>query len=145
MADEIVVKGAQVSLSPAPSAAGASIVMTSHTLSTAVSGPFVTSESMEALLESDLSAAFMGYSTSYTKASYVGGTLMFQSVKSVSNLSQLVNKNGNPVLLKKTTGTITCVPSPPANDANVGPDATPMYDLDFSFTSAGQTLSKVDA
>lgn len=145
MADEIVVKSAQVSLSPAPSAAGASIIMTTHTLSTALSGPFTTSESNEVLVQSDIDASFLGFSTPYTKASYVGGTLMYQSLKSVSNLSQLIKKDGKPVVIKKTTGTITCAPAPPANDPNIGPDATPMYDIDFSFTNAGQTVSKVDA
>lgn len=61
-------------------------IMMPHMLSTAVSGPFVTSESMDVLLESDPSAAFMGYSMPYTKASNVGGAPMFQSVNSVSNL-----------------------------------------------------------
>ncbi len=142
MSDEVVVKGAKVSLSPAPSAAGATIVTSTHTLSTAASGPFAGSESKEMLLESDIDASFTGYTTSYSKATYVGGTLMYQSLKSVSSLSELTFKNGEPVVLKKTTGTITCAASPPANDPNAGPDATPTYDLDFSFTDAAQTLTK---
>jgi hypothetical protein len=144
MADEVVVKGAGVSLSPAPSAAGAAIVTTTHTLSTAGSGPFATGESKEILLQSDIDLSFVGYTTSYSKATYVGGTLMYQSLKSVSNLSELTKKNGEAVVLKKTTGTITCIPSPPANDPNAGPDATLSYDLDFSFTDAAQTLAKSD-
>lgn len=147
MADEIVVKGASVSLTPAPSAAGASIVTTTHTLSTAASGPFATGENNEILLQSDIDLSFVGYTTSYSKASYAGGTLMYQSLKSVSNLSELTKKNGEAVVLKKTRGTITCSVSSPAQMPTSGgpqPDTTPSYDLDFSFTNASQTLAKSD-
>lgn len=147
MADEIAVKGASVSLTPAPSAAGATIVTATHTLSTAASGPFATGESKEILLESDVDLSFVGYTTAYSKASYVGGMLMYQSLKSISNLSELTTKNGEPVVLKKTTGTITCTVSSPAQMPTSGgpqPDTTPSYDLDFSFTDAAQTLAKSD-
>lgn len=144
MADEVVVKGASVSLAPAPSAAGVSIITSTHTLSTAVSGPFAGSESNEIFLESDVDASFMGYTTSYSKASYVGGMLMYQSLKSVSNLSELTSKNADPVVLKKTTGTITCSVSSPAIMPGSPPqnDTATSYDLDFSFTDAAQTLTK---
>lgn len=141
MADEVVVKGATVNLT----ATGITIgPPTTHTLSTAASGPFTASEGNEVLLESDIDLSFVGFSISYMKGSYVGGTLMYQSLKTVSNLSELTFKNGEPVVLKKTTGTITCMPSPPANDPNAGPDAALTYDLDFSFTDAAQTLTKSD-
>lgn len=144
MADEIVVKGASVSLSAAPSAGGAVIVTTTHTLSTAGSGPFATGESKEIMLESDVDLSFVGYTTSYSKTPYAGGTLMYQSLKSVSNLSELTKKNGEAVVLKKTTGTITCSLLSPAVDTNGVTDTTPSYDLDFSFTDAAQTLAKSD-
>jgi hypothetical protein len=147
MAEEIVVKGASVSLTPASTAAGITLNMgtpVTHTLSKAGSGPFTTSESNEILLESDIDLSFIGFSTSYSKGTYVGGGLVYQSLASVSNLSELTTKNGEPVVLKKTTGTITCMASPQANDPNAGPDAAVSYDLDFSFTDASQTLAKSD-
>lgn len=142
MADEVVVKGASVSLSPAPSATGVAIITMTHTLSTATSGPFAASESKEILLESDIDASFAGYSTSYTKASYTGGTLTYQSLKSVKNLSELTKKNGEAVVLKKTTGTITCGAAGGTDPSTGSPDPTLSYDLDFSFTDAAQTLTK---
>ena len=139
MADEVVVKGASVSLS---NSAGATIIINTHTLSTAASGPFAASESKEILLESDIDKSFASYSTPYIMTPYVGGTLMYQSLKSVSNLSELTKKNGEAIVLKKTTGTITCTASGGTDPSSGSPDTTLTYNLDFSFTDASQTLTK---
>lgn len=143
MADEILVKTATASLSPVIPALV--IVVSTHTLSLAASEPFFSISDNEALLESDIDAAFATFTTTYTMAPYAGGTLLYQSLKSISGLSELVNKNGEPVALKTTEGTITCsvtVPALSASDSS--PDTTLSYDLDFSFTDAAQTLAKSD-
>lgn len=148
MADEVVVKGASVSLTAVIPALIFDVK--THTLSQAPSGAFASSESNEILLESDIDASFASYTTPYKFPPYSStpGTLMYQSLKSVSQLSELTNKNGEPVVLKKTTGTITCsvtVPAiftPPSSSPQT--DSTTTYDLDFSFTDAAQTLTKSD-
>ena len=147
MADEVLVKTVSATLTPAnPSV---SIVTSSHTLSLAPSEPFVASEGNEMLLESDIDASFATYTTNYSTPTYsTPGMLMYQSLKSIDGLSELVKKNGDPVALKTTTGTITCSlvspamnPTPPSGPV---PDTTPTYDLDFSFSDAAQTLTKSD-
>jgi len=146
MPDEIVVKGASVSLTPAVPTV---IITTStHTLSVASSGPFVAADGNEALLESDIDASFVGFQTLYDNSPFLKGTLIYQSLKSVSDLSKISKKNGEAVALKSTTGTITCSvipaidPTPPPPTGK--PDTAVSYDLDFSFTDAGQTLLKSD-
>ena len=141
MADEFAVKGATVMLS---SSAGAVIVVMTHTLSSAPSEPFVAADGGELLLESDIDAAFAGYTSPYTMASYVGGTLSYQSLKSVSDLSELTKKDGEAVALKKTTGTITCSAAGGTDPSSGSPDPQTSYDLDFSFIDAGQMLAKSD-
>ena len=146
MADNIVVKGAMVSLTPVVSTV--QIVSKTHTLSNATSGPFYAIEGNEVFLEEDIDASFSGYTTPYLNSDFVGGTLEYQSLKSISNLSELTNKKGNPVVTKKTQGTITCKVSQKAIKPPPPPGGTPdpllTYDLDFSFTDAGQTLSNSD-
>ena len=145
MPDELVVKGASVSLTQAvPSVI---ITTSTHTLSVASSGPFVAADGNEALLESDIDASFVGFQTLYDNAAFLKGTLIYQSLKSVSGLSTISKKNGDATVLKSTTGTITCSvipaiqPPPPPGGT---PDTAVSYDLDFSFTDAGQTFVKSD-
>ena len=148
MADEIVVKGASVSLTAVMPTLLFDV--STHTLSQAPSESFVASEGNEVMLESDVDAAFASYTTPYKFPPYIStpGAMAYQSLKSVSQLSELTMKNGDPVVLKTTTGTITCsVQTPAIFIPPSGPpqnDATPTYDLDFSFTDAAQTLSKSD-
>lgn len=149
MADEAVVTGASVSLKAVIS----SLIfdVSTHTLSLATSGPFATAESKEMLLEADVEASFATYTTPYKFPPYVStpGVLVFQSLKSINQLSELTTKNGEPVVLKKTTGTITCsvtmkaIFTPPA-PATPQSDSSTTYDLDFSFTDVAQTLAKSD-
>lgn len=143
MGDEVLVKTVSASLTATnPSV---SIVTSSHTLSLAPSGPFVSSENNELLLESDIDSSFASYVTNYSTPLYsTPGTLKYQSLKSISGLSTLVTKNGDPVALKSSSGSITCSlvspamnPTPPSGPV---PDTTPSYDLDFSFNDAAQTL-----
>lgn len=147
MADEVAVKSASVSLKAVlPTLV---IDVSSHTLSQAPSGVFAGSESNEILLKSDIDASFATFTTPYKFPPYMStpGTLKYQSLKSVSNLSELTKKKGEPIVLNKTTGTITCSVTVPAIlTTTAGPqtDATPSYDLDFSFTDAAQTLAKSD-
>lgn len=144
MAGEILVKTVSASLTPADP--GVLIITSSHTLSLAPSGPFVTSEGNEVLLESDIDASFATYTTEYTTSEYnTPGKLMYQSLKSINGLSELTNKNGEAVVLKSSSGTITCSLLAPAQDPSIpASDTTPTYDLDFSFSDAAQTVSKSD-
>ena len=146
MADEFVVKNASVSLSAVVPTL--TFDVSSHTLSLASSGPFATSDGQEILLESDVDASFATYTTPYKNASFsVPGTLMYQSIKSIDGLSELTKKDSEAVVLKSSSGTITCSITLPAQDTSSGspvPDPAPSYDLDFSFSDAGQSLSKSD-
>lgn len=147
MADEVLVKTVSASLTPANPAV--TIVTLAHVLSSAPSGPFAASEANELMLESDIDAAFASYTTVYTAVAggitYAGGTIKYQSLKSIDGLSALVKKKGEPIALKSTQGTITCSVLTQALSVSDGsPDATPSYDLDFSFGSAGQALTASD-
>lgn len=149
MADEVLVKTVSATLTPAnPSV---SIVTSTHTLSLAPSEPFAASEGNEMLLKSDIDASFATYTTNYSTLTYssIPGMLIYQSLKSIDGLSELVKKNGDPVALKTTTGTITCAVQvsatfTPPTPATPQTDSTTTYDLDFSFTDAAQTLTKSD-
>jgi hypothetical protein len=143
MGDEVLVK--TVSSSLQASNPSVTITGSTHTLSLAPSGPFASSESNEMLLKSDIEASFATYVTNYTTPVYsTPGTLKYASLKSISGLSTLVKKKGDPVALKSSSGTITCSlvspamnPTPPSGPV---PDSTPTYDVDFSFNDAAQTL-----
>lgn len=146
MADEILAKDASASLAAAiPTVI---IMTTTHTVGMAPSGPFVAAAGSEVLLESDIDASFADYTTDYSTAIFIDpGTLKYQSLKSVSGMSELTKKNGDAIALKTTTGTITCSLVKPAKNPvppTPVPDATPTYDIDFSFTDAGQTVAKSD-
>ena len=143
MADEILAKTASASLTAAnPSV---TIVTMTHTLGQAPSG-FAKTANNEIMLESDIDTSFATYTTNYTTPTYATpGTLMYQSLKSVDGLSELTKKDGEAIALKTTTGTITCsLVSPAIDPSTSNPDTSPSYDIDFSITNAGQTLSKSD-
>ena len=148
MAGEIVVKGASVSLRPSNPVA--TIITTTHTLSISTTGPFLTSASNEILLEADVDASFASYTTQYnaTPAHSIPGTLMYQSLKSITQLSEFTNKNSEPIVIKSTEGAITCAVIPGTESKIPGspptPDINSSYDIDFSFSDAVQTLSKSD-
>lgn len=147
MADEVLVKTASVSLSPAIPTVN--IDVDSHTLALAPSAPFTSSESNELLLESDIEASFAGYVTPYDNLPFddTPGVIIFQSLKSVSALSEFVKKNGDAIALATTEGTITCMVSVPAVNTKPPspvPDTNLTYDLDFTISDPGQTLTVSD-
>ena len=146
MPAELVVKTAQAKLEPAVPTV--TIVTMMHTLSVATSGPFVSSMSNEVLLEADVDASFASYTTPYNSAAYLGGTLKYQSLKSTSQLSTLVKKDGKEVVTKSTTGVIACSVMVPAMQPNPPgppiPDSNISYDLKFSILQTGQQLATAD-
>jgi|GEM_PF-2263550 len=146
MADEVVVKTAMVTLTAAtPTVIG---FVPTHTLSLAPSEPFASSDSNEMLLESDLEASFSTYTSPYNETTYLLGTLTFQSLKSVTNLSEVVTKDGEPIVTKKTEGTITCSAAGATDKTTSAPaqipDPNSSYDFDFVISNAGQTLASSD-
>lgn len=146
MPAELVVKTAQVKLEPAIPTV--SIVAMTHTLSMATSGPFVSAMSNEVLVKDDVDASFATYTTTYNSAAFLGGTLKYQSLKSVSQLSTLVKKDGKEVVTKSTTGVIACSVMVPAQQPNPPgpptPDSNVSYDLKFSILQTGQQLASAD-
>lgn len=142
MGEQVVVKTASVSLTAAIPTVTA--FTPTHTLSLAPSEGFTSSEGNEILLESDVDSSFATYVSPYVNAPYVGGTLTYKSLKSISNLSELTKKDGEFVVTKKTEGTIECSAVGGTDPGSGSPDSNTTYDFDFSFTSAGQTLAKSD-
>lgn len=143
MPDELVVKGASVSLTPVD--ATQAIVTMTHSLSILASVPVLKSASSDVFVEADVDASFATYTTQYTKPPYsTPGTLMYQSLKSIGGLSELSTKQGEPAVLKTTEGTITCSVVPATDPSSGNTDPAPSYDLDFAFTDAAQTLAKSD-
>jgi hypothetical protein len=144
MSDELVVRGAQASLSP--SIPTLSIDVTSHVLSLVTSGPFATSASSEVLVQADVEMSFSTYVTPYKTAAFpTPGALKFKALKSVSQLSGLIVKKGAAVVTKRTHGVITCtvVPAQSTSSPPV-PDPAPSYELEFTISDAGQTLARSD-
>src|SRR5688572_6711092 len=110
-----------------------------------VSGPFATSESKEILLEKDIDKSYSTYITGYDNASFKGGTMKYQAIAKIANLSTLTKNKGDPIALLTTPGTITCTVMTPAIESSSGtPDPVTIYSLDFEFTDAAQSLSKSD-
>lgn len=144
MTDLLAVKTATISLQ-AQLPPTLTILTPTHTLSQASSGPFFTSESNEVLLEEDIEASLKSYITQYTNGAFSApGMLKFNSIKSISGLSELLTKNGEAVVTEKTEGTITCSVTLPAVNSQGTSDPITSYDLDFSFIDVAQTLTSSD-
>lgn len=151
MSNLIVVKSSSVSLTAViPTLL---FDLNSHTLSKLPSGDFVTSDGNEVLLESDIDESLSSYETPYKFLPYISvpGKLKYQSIKTISSLSDMTQKNGEAIVTKITEGTITSSVEVQAQAQFIPPspappqlDATPTYDLDFTFTDAGQTFVKSD-
>lgn len=144
MTSELLTQTAVAKLTPVISAV--TIAMPTHTMSIVVSGPFLKSDNLEVLVQRDIEASFATYKTPYIKAAYsVPGTLTYASLAAINDLSEVTTKNGEPVALKKTTGTITCAVAPAQTPPPASsPDTAVTYDLKFEFTVPGQTLTKSD-
>ena len=149
MSNLIVVKSSSVSLTAViPTLL---FDLNSHTLSKSPSGDFVTSDGNEVLLESDIDEFLSFYETPYKFPPYISvpGKLKYQSIKTISSLSDMTQKNGEAIVTKITEGTITCSVEAQAQFIPPSPappqlDATPTYDLDHTFTDAGQAFVKSD-
>lgn len=142
MGDEVVVKTASVSLTAA--IATVTAFTPTHTLLLAPSEKFASSEGNEMLLESDVDSSFATYVSPYVNAPYIGGTLIYKSLKSISNLSELTKKDGEFVVTKKTEGTIECSAAGGTDPGSGSPDSNTSYDFDFTISDAGQTLTLSD-
>ncbi|WP_045855613.1 hypothetical protein [Teredinibacter purpureus] len=144
MGEEVLVKSVSATLAPVDKKL--SITVASHSLALAPSGPTLTVGGKEVLVESDIEASFATYVAAYTTAIHdTPGSLKFAMLNSVDGLSTVTTKKGNPVALKGTTGTISVSLVSPAINSKPPtpvPDATPMYEIDFSFSDAAQTLVK---
>ncbi len=143
MAELVAVQGATVKLSPVVKSL--SISVDTHVLSIVTSGPLATVDDLEILLEKDVDSSFATYVTPYDNAAYVGGVLKYSKLTVIEQLSTITTKDGDPIVLKKTTGKISCTVTKPAQDPAQGtPDPVATYDLEIEFTDVSQSILTSD-